>query len=55
MHVIYDRPVMNLPFAAAIDSPVQWVFDRSRISAISASKHGRPGQQYLAISVSAAD
>src|SRR6266704_5129683 len=26
VHVIYDRPVMDLPFAAAIDSPVQWVF-----------------------------
>jgi squalene-associated FAD-dependent desaturase len=40
VHVIYDRPVMDLPFAAAIDSPVQWVFDRTRISGISASNHG---------------
>src|SRR6516164_9684975 len=60
VHVIYDRPVMDLPFVAAIDSPVQWVFDRTRISGISvsnhgASHHGRPGQQYLAISLSAAD
>ena len=58
VHVIYDRPVMDLPFVAAIDSPVQWVFDRTRISGISASTHGRPGplkQQYLAISLSAAD
>ena len=55
VHVIYDRPVMNRPFVAAIDSPVQWVFDRTRISGISASKHGRPGHQYLAISLSAAD
>ena len=55
VHVIYDRPVTDLPFAAAIDSPVQWVFDRTRISAISASNHGRPGQQYLATSLSAAD
>jgi squalene-associated FAD-dependent desaturase len=55
VHVIYDRPVMDLPFVAAIDSPVQWVFDRTKISGISASKHGRPGQQYLAISLSAAD
>ena len=55
VHVIYDRPVMDLPFVAAIDSPVQWVFDRTRISGISASKHGRPGHQYLAISLSAAD
>jgi len=55
VHVIYDRPVMDQPFVAAIDSPVQWVFDRTRISGLSASKHGRPGHQYLAISLSAAD
>src|SRR6185437_2200762 len=60
VHVIYDRPVMDQPFVAAIDSPVQWVFDRTQISGISASKHGaskhgRPGHQYLAISLSAAD
>ncbi len=52
VHVIYDRPVMNLPFAAAIDSPVQWVFDRTRISGLDQLS---PGQQYLAISLSAAD
>ena len=52
VHVIYDRPVMSLPFAAAIDSPVQWVFDRTRISGLDQLS---PGQQYLAISLSAAD
>jgi len=52
VHVIYDRPVMQLPFAAGIDSPVQWVFDRTRISGLDLSS---PGQQYLAISLSAAD
>ena len=31
VHVIYDRPVIDLPFAAAVDSPVQWVFDRTAI------------------------
>jgi squalene-associated FAD-dependent desaturase len=55
VHVIYDRPVMDLPFVAAVDSPVQWVFDRTKISGLSASQHGRPGHQYLAISLSAAD
>jgi uncharacterized protein with NAD-binding domain and iron-sulfur cluster len=52
VHVIYDRPVTDLPFAAAVDSPVQWVFDRTNISGL-----GRTGtgQQYLAISLSAAD
>ena len=54
VHVIYDRPVTDLPFAAAIDSPVQWVFDRTRISGMTAASHGGPGQ-YLAISLSAAD
>ena len=54
VHVIYDRPVTDLPFAAAIDSPVQWVFDRTRISGMTAANHGEPGQ-YLAISLSAAD
>ena len=54
VHVIYDRPVTDLPFAAAIDSPVQWIFDRTRISGMTAASHGGPGQ-YLAISLSAAD
>jgi squalene-associated FAD-dependent desaturase len=59
VHVIYDRPVTDLPFAAAIDSPVQWVFDRTRISGLDRLSDrpeggaGRP--QYLAISLSAAD
>jgi len=53
VHVIYDRPVTGLPFAAAIDSPVQWVFDRTHISGLAASDRGR--SQYLAISLSAAD
>ena len=52
VHVIYDRKVMDVPFAAAVDSPVQWVFDRTRISGMHA--RGDEGQ-YLAISLSAAD
>jgi uncharacterized protein with NAD-binding domain and iron-sulfur cluster len=52
VHVIYDRKVMDVPFAAGVDSPVQWVFDRTRISGM----HARGGDgQYLAISLSAAD
>jgi squalene-associated FAD-dependent desaturase len=57
VHVIYDRKVMDVPFAAGVDSPVQWVFDRTRISGLharaSAGQHG--DGQYLAISLSAAD
>jgi squalene-associated FAD-dependent desaturase len=63
VHVIYDRPVMDQPFAAAIDSPVQWVFDRTRISGLArrtqpderAAVGAASGPQYLAISLSAAD
>ena len=51
VHVIYDRKVMDLPFAAAVDSPVQWVFDRTAISGYGRSNRG----QYLAISLSAAE
>ncbi|HLH57782.1 MAG TPA: hydroxysqualene dehydroxylase HpnE [Streptosporangiaceae bacterium] len=51
VHVIYDRRVTRLPFAAAVDSPVQWLFDRTDISGFGASGRG----QYLAISQSAAD
>jgi squalene-associated FAD-dependent desaturase len=48
VHVVYDRRVTRLPFAAAVDSPVQWVFDKTRHS-------GLPTGQYLAVSLSAAD
>jgi hypothetical protein len=47
-HVIYDRPVLDGPFLAAVDSPVQWVFDRTEPAGV----HG--GAQYLAVSLSAA-
>ena len=52
VHVTYDRKVMDVPFAAGVDTPVQWVFDRTRISGMHA--RGDDGQ-YLAISLSAAD
>ncbi|MEU8119502.1 hydroxysqualene dehydroxylase HpnE [Spirillospora sp. NPDC049024] len=54
VHVVYDRPVLRVdgadpPFAAAVGSPVQWVFDRTAVSGLTG------GGQYLAVSVSAAD
>jgi squalene-associated FAD-dependent desaturase len=52
VHAIYDRKVMDLPFAAAVDSPVQWVFDRTKISGMDATDDKG---QYLAISLSGAD
>jgi squalene-associated FAD-dependent desaturase len=52
VHVVYDRPVTDLPFAAAVGSPVQWMFDRTRSSGLHATL---PDAQYLAVTVSAAD
>ena len=48
VHVVYDRRVMEVPFAAGVGTPVQWVFDRTETSQIG---HG----QYLVVSLSAAD
>jgi len=48
VHVIYDRRVTRLPFAATVDSPVQWAFDRTGPSGLQAG-------QYLALSLSAAN
>jgi hydroxysqualene dehydroxylase len=48
VHVVLDRPVMTEPFVAALDSPVQWVFDRT-------AQSGLDRGQYLALSLSAAD
>jgi uncharacterized protein with NAD-binding domain and iron-sulfur cluster len=51
VHVVYDRPVTDLPFAAAVNSPVQWFFDRTASSGL---VERQPGAQYLAVTVSAA-
>ena len=48
VHVIYDRTVLTEPFVAAVDSPVQFVFDRTHASGLTSG-------QYVAVSVSAAD
>jgi squalene-associated FAD-dependent desaturase len=48
VHVVYDRPVLTRPFVAAVDSPAQFVFDRTHPAGL------RSGQ-YVAVSVSAAD
>jgi squalene-associated FAD-dependent desaturase len=47
LHVVYDRPVTSLPFAAGHRSPVQFVFDRT-------SSSGLEQGQYLAVSLSGA-
>ncbi len=52
IHVVYDRRVTDLPFGAAVASPVQWFFDRTDTSGL---RRVAPGGQYLAVTVSAAD
>jgi hydroxysqualene dehydroxylase len=47
-HVIYDRRVTELPFAAGLHTPVQWLFDRTRESGLERGQH-------IAVSLSGAD
>ncbi len=47
VHVRFDRVVTEEPMTAALDSPVQWIFDRSAAAGV------RDGQ-YLVVSLSAA-
>ena len=47
-HVIYDRRVTELSFAAGLRTPVQWLFDRTAESGL---RHG----QHLALSLSGAE
>jgi squalene-associated FAD-dependent desaturase len=49
LHVVYDRKVLDEPFAAGVGTPVQYLFDRSQAA-------GAPsGCQYLAVSLSGAE
>jgi hypothetical protein len=48
VHLWYDQPVMPQPILAVVDSPVQWIFDRTAITG-----EGAPGQ-HLALSISGA-
>jgi len=47
LHLHYDRPVLAEPLAAALDSPVQWLFDRTSASGVDRG-------QLVTVSVSAA-
>jgi squalene-associated FAD-dependent desaturase len=51
VHLWYDRPVMDEPFEAVLDSPAQWVFNRSAMDHHGA---GRAGEHHLAVSISGA-
>ncbi|MEX2598173.1 MAG: hydroxysqualene dehydroxylase HpnE [Dehalococcoidia bacterium] len=48
LHIWYDRPIGDFDFLAFVESPVQWVFNRTRIA-------GLPGPgQYITVSLSGA-
>src|SRR6185437_1060156 len=49
LHVVFDRVVCEEPFAAGVDTPVQYLFDRSAAAGAPA------GCQYLAVSLSGAE
>ncbi len=49
LHVVYDRTVCQLPFVGGVQSPVQYVFDRTDAAGVG------EGTQYLAVSLSGAD
>ena len=49
LHVVYDRPVCEEPFAAGVGTPVQYLFDRTAAGGAPA------GCQYLAVSLSGAE
>jgi squalene-associated FAD-dependent desaturase len=53
VHLVYDRPVLDAPFAAGLDRLVQWIFDRTAASGLRRA-YAEPAQ-YLAVSISAAD
>ena len=48
LHIWYDRPIGDFDFLAFIDSPVQWVFNRTRIAG------GDGPGQYITVSLSGA-
>jgi hydroxysqualene dehydroxylase len=50
VHLWYDRPVMDEPFTAVVDSPAQWIFNRSAMGA----RADAGGAHHLAVSISGA-
>ena len=54
VHIWYDRQVMDTagePFVAFLDSPLQWVFDKSRMQG---ADPAGPSGQYVSVSISGA-
>jgi len=50
VHIVYDRPVTDFKIAAGVDTPVQFLFDRSGAAGLAKGEG-----QCLAISISGAD
>jgi squalene-associated FAD-dependent desaturase len=50
VHLWYDRPVMDEPFTAVVDSPAQWIFNRTAMG----SEPDGSGAHHLAVSISGA-
>jgi squalene-associated FAD-dependent desaturase len=48
LHVVYDHAVMDEPFAAGVETPMQWIFDRTAAA-------GLTDGQCLTVSLSVAD
>jgi squalene-associated FAD-dependent desaturase len=48
LHVVFERSVLDRPFVAGVDTPLQWIFDRSRAAGLARG-------QYLVVSLSAAN
>ncbi len=49
LHILYDRRVLEEPFAASVESPAQYLFDRTDAGG------APPDGQYLAVSLSGAE
>jgi squalene-associated FAD-dependent desaturase len=48
VHIIYDRPVLDVEFAAGVRTPIQWLFDRTESAGVERG-------QYLVVTLSAAE
>ncbi len=48
LHIVYDRKVMDEPFAAGVETPIQWIFDHTAAAELEAG-------QCLTVSLSVAD
>jgi hypothetical protein len=55
VHLVFDRRVTDLAMFACVDSPVQFVFDRTSSAHFGDAAGGETGEQCLSISLSAAD